>query len=293
MSSSDPESLVLTLLGTGCPIVDPNRLGPSALVRAGGQNLLVDCGSGVTQRLVQAGCPGRDIDALLLTHLHSDHVIDLMQLVISSWHQGRQRPLKIYGPAGTRKFTTALLGAWRDELDQRIEFECRTSVEGLELDVEEVEQGEIFSIGGLAVNAIEVDHRPVVPAFGFGFRFNGRHLVLSGDTTYCPGLIEHAQGCDVLVHEVFIHSQIRPSGGTRSSRTMENVASYHTLDDVVGRVAAEAGAGTLVLTHFVPPAFDEAALEETVRRSWDGRLRIGHDLCTVDVGGSETPGKDQ
>ena len=69
MSSSDPESLVLTLLGTGCPIVDPNRLGPSALVRAGDQNLLVDCGSGVTQRLVQAGCSGRDIDALLLAEL--------------------------------------------------------------------------------------------------------------------------------------------------------------------------------------------------------------------------------
>src|SRR3546814_4243561 len=89
-------------LGTGCPVVSTERYGPAQLVVADGAKILVDCGSGVTQRLLAAGTPGRELDALLLTHLHSDHLVDLYQLVVSAWHQGRDRPLPVYGPPGTR-----------------------------------------------------------------------------------------------------------------------------------------------------------------------------------------------
>ena len=82
----------VTLLGTGCPQVHDRRFGPASLVRIGGRSFLVDCGSGVTQRLVAAGTSGAALDAVLLTHLHSDHVVDLYQLIVSSWHQGRDRP---------------------------------------------------------------------------------------------------------------------------------------------------------------------------------------------------------
>ena len=95
----------LTILGSGCPSVDIDRYGPSALIDCGeGARILIDCGSGVTQRLLEHGLQGSQIDALLLTHLHSDHIVDLFQLIISSWHQGRSRSQKIFGPPGTKKY---------------------------------------------------------------------------------------------------------------------------------------------------------------------------------------------
>ena len=113
----------ITLLGTGCPQVDQRRFGPASLVCAGERRFLIDCGSGVTQRLLGAGSSGAELDAVLLTHLHSDHVIDLYQLIISSWHQGRERPQCIFGPAGTRAFAEATMELWRREREQRIDWE--------------------------------------------------------------------------------------------------------------------------------------------------------------------------
>lgn len=96
--------MLLTLLGTGCPKVDHKRFGPSNLISTNKTKILVDCGSGVTQRLDQIDTSSAHIDALFLTHLHSDHLIDLYQLIISSWHSYRAKPWKIYGPKGTKKF---------------------------------------------------------------------------------------------------------------------------------------------------------------------------------------------
>ena len=102
----------LILLGTGCPSVDFKRLGPANLISTPKSNILIDCGSGVTQRLKQAKISSALIDALLLTHLHSDHVVDLYQLIISSWHSYRIKPWKIYGPKGTKKFVKSLMNTW-------------------------------------------------------------------------------------------------------------------------------------------------------------------------------------
>jgi ribonuclease Z len=273
----------VTLLGTGCPVVDTARFGPAALIRHDGVSLLVDCGSGVSQRLLAAGCPGRDLDAVLLTHLHSDHLVDLFQLVISSWHQGRDRPQRLYGPRGTRRYVTGLLSLWRPELEQRIAHERRPSTAALELAVTEIEPGRLFEVSDLAVDAVEVDHRPVRPAFGFVFSAAAGRIAVSGDTTYCPALIAAARDVDVLVHEVFIHREMPVMAGVRSAETVRNVASYHTVSDQVGKVAAEAGARALVLTHFVPPRFDKRALVDEVRRDYDGPLLIGEDLMRIDV----------
>src|SRR5271155_3501995 len=146
----------LTLLGTGCPQVDTERYGPASLVRHEGFSFLVDCGSGVTQRLLAAGSSGAALDAIFLTHLHSDHIVDLFQLIISSWHQGRDRPQRLFGPTGTRHFCDGLMALWRAELDQRIAHERRASTCALELEVTEFQPGEIWNEGGMRVTAIEV-----------------------------------------------------------------------------------------------------------------------------------------
>lgn len=273
----------ITLLGTGCPSVSTERYGPAQVVRHGARSLLVDCGSGVTQRLLGAGVPGRDLDAVLLTHLHSDHIVDLFQLVISSWHQGRDRPQRVYGPPGTRAHAEGLMKLWRPELEQRIAHERRPSTAALEVEVEEVGPGELLALDGLRVTAVEVDHRPVKHAFGFVFETSDGRLVLSGDTRPCPALSEAARGADVLVHEVFVHRELPVVAGLRSAATVEKVAAYHTLSGQVGKLAAEAAVGCLVLTHFVPPACDRAALLAEVTADFAGPVVIGEDLMTIDV----------
>jgi len=273
----------ITLLGTGCPIVDTDRFGPAALVRGAGAGILVDCGSGVTQRLMAAGCPGRDLDALLLTHLHTDHLVDLYQLIVSSWHQGRDRPQRIYGPPGTRDHVDGLMALWRREREGRIAHERRPSTAALEVEVEEIGDGRVLEIGDVLVKVVEVNHKPVPHAFGFVFESAGAKAVISGDTTYCPELIAAARDADLLVHEVFIHRELPEIPGVRTRAGTDNVASYHTPSSEVGQVAAETNAGCLMLTHFVPTRFDRAALLREVRREYAGPLIIGEDLMTFDT----------
>lgn len=273
----------VTLLGTGCPIVDTRRYGPATLVRSDASNILVDCGSGVTQRLLEAGSSGRDIDALLLTHLHTDHLVDLYQLIVSSWHQGRDRPQTIFGPIGTRAHVDALMSLWRREREGRIAHERRPSTRALEVEVEEIDDGKVLEIGDLVVKTVEVNHQPVPRAFGFVFEGDGAKTAISGDTTYCPELIVAARDADLLVHEVFLHHEMPEIPGLRTRESIESVASYHTLSSVVGEVATECNAGCLMLTHFVPTRFDRAALLEEVRSAYSGPLIIGEDLMTFDT----------
>lgn len=274
----------LVLLGTGCPSVDLDRHGPANLVDGGPDSrILVDCGSGVTHRLLEAGCRGAEIDALLLTHLHSDHIVDLFQLIISSWHQGRERPQKVFGPPGTRKFVDGLMDLWKPELDQRIAHEKRPSIDALTVDVQEISGSDTLKFGDMSVQVVAVNHLPVKHAFGFVFETPAARLAISGDTTYCPALIEAAKGCDMLLHEVLIHRELPVIEGKRTAQTVQAMQAYHTVSDQVGKVASEAGVDKLVLTHFVPPKFDEQGLLDEVRRDFNGPVIIGEDLMRLAV----------
>src|SRR5215472_13724180 len=273
----------VTLLGTGCPQCDPDRLGPASLVQQGGRQLLIDVGSGATQRLVSAGSSGAKLDAVLLTHLHSDHIVDLFQLVISSWHQGRDRPQRIYGPEGTRRFVEGWMALWRPELEQRIAHELRPSAAALEVDVTEIGEGEVLRLDDIVVHAVAVDHFPVRAAFGFVVEAGGTRAVFSGDTAPCPALTAAAHGADLLVHECFIHGIMRPEPGVRTEQGLANVARYHTASGAIGKIAAEARVRCVLLNHFVPTKFDKEAVLAEVRRDYHGPVLIGEDLMSVDL----------
>jgi ribonuclease Z len=273
----------VTLLGTGCPQVHPDRFGPASLVRAAGSSFLVDCGSGVTQRLVAAGSSGAKLDALLLTHLHSDHVVDLYQLIVSSWHQGRDRPQRIFGPAGTRGLLEATMALWQSEREQRIAWERRPSTAALELDIVEFAEGVIWDADGVRILAFDVDHRPFAPAFGFLFETGDCRVAFSGDTRVCDNLVARAKDTDLLVHECFIHQEMVARRGGRSDAGLENVAAYHTLSSEVGKVATRANVRLLVLNHLVPVEFDRDALLREIAADFAGPIVIGEDLLTIDV----------
>jgi ribonuclease Z len=275
--------MLLTLLGTGCPSVSVERHGPAQLLRHGGCSLLIDCGSGVTQRLLQAGSSGREIDALLLTHLHSDHLVDLFQLIISSWHQGRDVPQRILGPRGTRRYVDGLMALWRPELEQRVAHERRPSTRALEVEVREFEEGPLLDLDGLAIDAFAVRHEPVENAFGFHCEAAGRRLVVSGDTRRCPAVVEAARGADLLLHEVFVHHDMPVVPGIRTAETVERAAGYHTLSSEVGKIAQEADVGALMLTHFVPPAAGRDRLLAEVSADFAGPVILGEDLMSYDL----------
>lgn len=272
----------VTLLGTGCPQVSTRRYGPANLLRTSTRQFLIDCGSGVTQRLLAAGTSGRHIDAVLLTHLHSDHIVDLFQLIISSWHQGRDRPQRFYGPVGTKQYMKGLMALWKPELDQRIAHEKRPSTTALEIEVTEVDAGIVIQDGDLSVIAVPVRHQPVKAAFGYVFADSRHKVGFSGDTAYCPELIQAAKDADALVHECFIHREMLALPG-RSPETLANVASYHTLSTEVGKVAAQAHAACLILNHFVPVEFDAAKLLAEVRSDYPGPVLVGEDLMEFDA----------
>jgi ribonuclease Z len=274
--------MLLTLLGTGCPQVDPARMGPANLVRGQGRALLFDCGTGVTQRLVQAGTKGAEIDALFLTHLHSDHVVDFHQLLVSSWHQGRDQPWKVFGPPGTIGFVERSAALWQPELDRRIAHERRGNEAGLDVQVTEFADGQTLRGGGITVTPVKVNHDPFPDVFGFVVEQDSVRLVLSGDTVAWPPLIAAARGADCLLHEVFIRREMTPDVH-RTAETIAAVASYHTLSTEVGQIAAEADVGCLILNHFVPTRFDRAALVAEVQARWRGPLILGEDLMTYDL----------
>ena len=273
----------LVLLGTGCPKVDHKRFGPANLVSTSKTNILVDCGSGVTQRLEEAGASLANIDALVLTHLHSDHVVDFYQLIISSWHSYRTKPWKIYGPKGTKKFFRKIMESWKDERDLRIKYEKRSSTLAFKLEIEEFKKYGKIKIKDIFLEYFMVDHKPVKYAYGFNFYKDKKKLTISGDTRPCENLIKYSQLADVLLHEVFIEGEIHKINKMRTKETLHNVRSYHTTSSMVGKIGKLTRCKKLVLTHFVPTKFNENKLKEIVKKDLGKFPIIGKDLLKIKI----------
>lgn len=276
--------LAFTFLGTGAPPVSLRRAGPSHLVEAGGCKLLIDCGSGVSQRLVAAGHRGADIDLLIVTHEHSDHLVDFYQLVISSWHQGRNRPWRVLAPAPALANLRDQYEAFARERRLRIAFEQRPDASGLDVVFEELQEGPVAGLQGLSVTAFLVDHKPVEPAFGLTLGDGTSRIVFSGDTRLTPTLEQAAENCDLLVSEVYVESQMPVVAGIRTAATVAAVKSYHMTPQVVGDLARSRAARALAITHIVPPGADTALLAEEIRASgYAGPLIIGEDLMRLEL----------
>ena len=273
----------LTLLGTGCPKVDYKRFGPANLISTKMTKILVDCGSGITQRLDQINVSTADIDALFLTHLHSDHVIDLYQLIISSWHSYRTKPWKLYGPKGTKKFVSRIMSAWQDERMQRIKYENRSSTKAFNIIVREFSNSGTIKIKDLKIQYFEVDHKPVPFAYGFCFLKNNKKLTISGDTRPCENIMKFGLFSDVLLHEVFIEDEIKETNKMRTLKTLHNVKAYHTPSSIVGKIASLTRSKKLVLTHLVPTKFNEKKLKKIVKNDFGKDPIIGKDLLKIKI----------
>ncbi len=194
----------ITLLGTGSPIPDPNRAGPSTLVRAGGQVFLVDCGRGVLQRAAAVGVGASGLSALPLTHLHSDHIGDLGDVLITRWistFAPDPAPLPIIGPPGTAETVEATLKALRHDIGYRIAHHADLN-EPPSVEVHDYTEGPVWDRDGVSIRVAPTDHRPVAPTIGFRLESGAASVVLAGDTVPCAGVDELAAGAGALVHTV-------------------------------------------------------------------------------------------
>lgn len=278
-------SIDITLLGTGSPIPDPNRAGPATLVRAGGQTFLVDCGRGVLQRAAAIGVGANGLTALLLTHLHSDHIADLGDVIISGWVTSfapEPVPLPIIGPPGTAAVVDAMLQAFGPDIGYRIAHHADLTAPP-PVRVQECTDGPVWDRDGVQIRVAPTDHRPVAPTIGFRIEHAGTAVVLAGDTVPCAGLDALAAGADALVHTVIRKDLI----AALPQQRIVDICDYHSSVAEAAATARRAGVGTLVLTHYVPGIApgQEEQWRALAAAEFDGIIELGDDLHHVQVHG--------
>jgi ribonuclease Z len=281
----------VTLLGTGSPMIDPNRAGPSTLVRAGNQTLLVDCGRGVLMRAAAVGVGAANITALLLTHLHSDHITDLSDVITTRWVTTFTRtPLPVIGPPGTAAVVEATLAALAPDISYRMAHHPDIT-EPPAIEVHEYTDGPVWDDkaseatgtrqGGVTIRVAPTSHRPVEPTIGFRVEFERASVVLAGDTIPCDSLDVLAAGAGALVHTVIRKDLVEQMPVQR----IRDILDYHSSVEQAAATAERAGVGILVLTHYVPPLAQGQEDEWRARaaREFSRQIELGDDLHRVDV----------
>jgi ribonuclease Z len=278
----------VTLLGTGVPDPDPNRFSASTLIEAGDQKFLIDVGRGATIRLYQLRLPLSQIDVVFFTHYHSDHTIGLPDLLLTGWlpppYAHRTKPLHVIGPTGAKNLLSNLAVAYSADIQGR-EEDQHLPPEGVATTVDEFTQdGTVYDQGGVKVTAFAVEHG-IKPAYGYRIDYDGRAVVLSGDTNFNENLIRHSEGVDLLIHEVFaIKSELL------KEPAFQKILSIHTTPSQAGTVFVRTHPKLAVYTHiaaFGTPAVPAPSIADIVgetRQTYQGPLVVGEDLMTFDIG---------
>ncbi|MGN6461726.1 MAG: MBL fold metallo-hydrolase [Pseudolabrys sp.] len=293
------------LLGTGAALPDPDRCHTSILITlANGRHFLLDCGHGATRQLMRVDVNPAEIERVLLTHLHHDHVCELPFFVISGWILSRPGTLPIHGPRGTQSLVGHLFegGAFDADIRARAAYPLRQqNIAAVRPQVSEYDVGVVYRDADITISADAVDHIPpeVTPCFGFRIEAEGKVVVFSGDTKPCEGIARLAQGADLLIHECtftedFIEHRRKSAVGTFA----------HTSPSDLGRLAVSAGVKNLIATHIghvdsTSPVLKRAAgkhlpvdlmgpqqidaFVDQIRSVYQGPLRIAHDLMRIDL----------
>ena len=276
------------LLGTkgGPRVGESGRSNPSTLILINDVPYVVDCGYGTSKQLLNAGVALDRLRFIFITHHHSDHNLEFGPLVYNAWSTANLTQVNAYGPPGLQKMAQDFFSYLKFDIDTRIVDEGRSDPRQLVF-VHEIEKpGMVMENADVKVSSCLVRHPPITQAYAYRFDANDRSVVISGDTAYSPELAELAKGADVLVHEVMylprIDALVRRFPNAK--RLREHLMVAHTLPEDVGKVAAQAGVKTLVLSHFVPG--DDASItdeqwSEGVRKHFKGRVIVGKDLMEI------------
>lgn len=268
------DTIKVTLLGTGTPYPSTERYGAAILVEAGGKKLLFDCGRGAVIRLSQVDLKPSEIDAVFLTHLHSDHVVGLPDLWLTGWFLGRENAFELFGPSGTQAMAKHLTEAFARDIAAREAAPENLPRAGVQLAAKDIEQGIAYDEGGIRVTAFLVDHGNI-KAFGYRVDYARHTVVISGDTKFSENLIHFARGADCVMHVAWSVGAANPTPSAR--RTLASAED-------AGRLFAQVEPKLAVVYHYKVVT----GLAETIRTEYPGPLVVAKDLMVIEVGSQVT-----
>jgi len=297
-----PDLFEIVFCGTGSPQFQPDRAQPCTAIVAGGKLFVFDTGQGAAQSLQATSVPFHSLDSIFFTHLHSDHVSGLGDVLHNSWLYGRQQQVEIAGPPGTERLREGVAQSFEADLAERwntIGSEYRDADTSMGVARDVLVEGdallEVYNENGITISAFRVEHPNWGHAYGYKFVFQGKTVVISGDTRYAPNLIKHAQNADILIHEALnvkmmqtIASALETHGGGIDPERMELITSVHTPTDELAKLAAEAEVGRLVITHLIPPipasGFVEAEFVDGMDKIYKGDITVARDGMRINLG---------
>ena len=281
----------VTLLGTGAPVPSMERFGPSILVEAGGQKLLFDCGRGAAQRLWQLKIPLGKINALFLTHLHSDHIVGIPDVWLTGWipavYGRRELPLQVLGPTGTKDMMDNLVKAFSWDITTRAKEKNKADSGALVI-AKDIREGVIWENKEIKITPFTVRHSDFIDsALGYKIEYAGRTLILSGDTRYSENLVRYAKGADVIIHEVAAANEQT----MQTSPLVNQILGFHTSPEEAGKVFEQTKPKLAVYSHIVlltaepsipPPTMNEVILR--TKKTYSGAVEAGEDLLGIEIG---------
>ncbi len=299
-------NLHVILCGTGSPVIDRDRAAACTAVIAGNHFVLVDTGSASWREVALSHLPRANLEAVLLTHFHSDHIGDLGEATVQSWISGRTKPLVVYGPPGVERVVAGFSEAYALDSGYRTAHHGAAAMPpsgsqmvASTLPIPELGKSEVvFEADGLRVTAFAVDHKPVEPAFGYRFDYKGRSVVVSGDTKKDSNVVTQSKGADVLLHEGLARNIILPvsvyaheHGLERWGKLSNDITTYHASPVDAAEVARDAGVKMLVFTHMVPAVSNfltRRLFLRGVSDTFSGKVELGYDRMHMTLAPNST-----
>lgn len=295
-----PDGLHVALCGAGSPLPDVDRSGPCVAVVAGGKLYVVDAGAGASRVLSRMNLPQGRVEALLLTHFHSDHIDGVGELMLQRWAGGgRDAPLPVYGPEGVERVVDGFNEAYAQDFVYRLAHHGPSVVPPTGAGAAanpfvQPSDGElpvVLEDGDLRITAFRVNHAPVTPAVGYRFDYKGRSAVISGDTAKSENLQAVARGVDLLVHEALSPTLVdvmtrgaAAAGATNIEKITRDIIDYHTTPIEAAEIARDAAVGHLLFYHIVPPlplAVLRGVFTAGVADVYSGPVTVGRDGTAI------------
>lgn len=289
---NDKESIRIYTVGTASPMPG-ERVQTGTAVIVNGHFFMFDVGDGVVMKAENMGLPLNRLDGIFITHWHSDHFMDLPSLISRSWLLGRTNDLHLYGPDGTDTINQAINQFLHIENRHRVDHHGTETMDiskarAIAHEFKNVQGGKevIYQQDGIIITAFDVDHEPIEPAVGYVIEYNGKKVVISGDTKKNDLVLEMAQNADVLFHEVILNSflkqmemNLKEAGMRRNEKIIHDIQDYHTPPAEVAEIATKANVKKLVLHHFAPPPDLRVIknLYERELKGYDGEIHLSND----------------